>query len=77
MTDTLHLALDQIEGALPRVIGLIERRGFIIDALDMRTGSAGRILSLTVRARDASRRIDVLTRQLDRLHGLRRMPHAQ
>ena len=73
MSDTLHLELDHVEGALPRVIGLIERRGFIIDALSMRTGNQGRVLSLMLRARDASRCIDVLGRQLDRLYGLRRI----
>jgi acetolactate synthase II small subunit len=73
MSDTLHLELDHVEGSLPRVLGLIERRGFIIDALSMRTGNQGRILSLTIRARDAARCAQVLGRQIDRLYGLRRV----
>ena len=74
--NTLHLELDHIEGSLPRVLGLIERRGFIIDALSMRTGNQGRVLSLTIRARDGARCLQVLGRQIDRLYGLRRLSEA-
>jgi acetolactate synthase II small subunit len=72
MEDILHLELDHVEGSLPRVIGLIERRGFLIDALTMSSLNHGRVLKLTIRARDASRCIHVLRRQIDRLFGLRR-----
>ena len=68
MNDTMHLELDHVEGCLPRVIGLIERRGFIIDALSMRTGNQGRVLSLTIRPRDGARCLHVLGRQIDRLY---------
>jgi acetolactate synthase-1/3 small subunit len=76
MNDTMHLELDHVEGCLPRVIGLIERRGFIIDALSMRTGNQGRVLSLTIRPRDGARCLHVLGRQIDRLYGLRRLTAA-
>ena len=74
--NTLHLELDHVEGSLPRVIGLIERRGFIIDALTMRTGNQGRVLSLKIRPRDGARCPQVLGRQIDRLFGLRRLSEA-
>jgi acetolactate synthase-1/3 small subunit len=73
MSDVLDLELDHLEGSLPRVIGLIERRGFFIDALTMKTGNHGRVLSLTIRPRDTSRSVLVLKRQIDRLYGLRRL----
>jgi acetolactate synthase-1/3 small subunit len=73
MTRTLHIELDNAEGALPRLIGLIERRGFLIDGLAMQAGAEGRSLAVTVRPRDTTRCVDVLGRQIDRLLGLRRV----
>jgi acetolactate synthase II small subunit len=73
MSSTLHIELDDVEGALPRLIGLIERRGFLIDGLAMQPGPEGRSLAVTVRPRDAGRCVDVLGRQIDRLLGMRRL----
>lgn len=74
MNDTICIDLDHAEGSLPRLIGLIERRGFIIDGLEMRVGPEGRRLTVTLRPRDATRCIDVLGRQIDRLYGMCRTP---
>ena len=73
MTTTLHIELEDTEGALPRLIGLIERRGFLIDGLAMHAGAEGRSLAVTVRGRDAGRCVEVLGRQIDRLLGMRRV----
>jgi acetolactate synthase II small subunit len=58
------------EGAVGRIVGLVERRGFELHGLFM-TGEAPRSrLTLDVRARDAGRRLDVLDLQLRRLGGV-------
>ena len=77
MSDTIHILIDRADGALQRLIGLVERRGFHIDAMDMASegtgeGSALRV-ALTVRGRDAGRSIVNLGQQIDRLVGARRI----
>jgi acetolactate synthase II small subunit len=72
MSKTIHLELDRAEGSLQRIIGLIERRGFHIDGMAMDDAGGSRTLALHVRPRDASRHVDVLHRQIDRLYGVRR-----
>ncbi len=72
MSKIFHLELDRAEGSLPRIIGLIERRGFHIDGMTMDGEGADRALAIHVRPYDATRRIDVLSRQIDRLYGVRR-----
>jgi acetolactate synthase-1/3 small subunit len=72
MSKTIHLELDRAEGSLQRIIGLIERRGFHIDGMTMDGDGANRTLAVHVRPYDASRRVDVLSRQIDKLYGVRR-----
>jgi len=79
MSDTIHILIDRADGALQRLIGLVERRGFHIDGLDMASegvgeGSALRI-AMTVRGRDAGRSIANLGLQIDRLVGARRIAY--
>lgn len=73
MTRTILCELDRAEGSLPRLIGLVERRGFHIDALRMRETADTRKVVLGVRGRDDSRCVELLGRQIDRLHGVRRL----
>jgi len=77
MAEIIRIEMDRAEGAIQRVLGLIERRGFEIDHMDMpRTDTSDAhiaTLTLGVRARDAGRCIDVLGRQIDKLHGIRRI----
>jgi acetolactate synthase-1/3 small subunit len=74
VTHTIRCEIDQAEGSLQRLIGLVERRGFHIDALEMDArGNGGRRVALGLRARDAGRCYDVLGRQIDRLIGVRRL----
>ena len=77
MTDTVHILIDRADGALQRLIGLVERRGFHIDGIDMAPASiedgAALRIALTVRGRDAGRSIDNLGLQIDRLIGARRI----
>ena len=82
MTDPLQQA-QQIsirfapgEGAIGRIVGLVERRGFECRALTMvenvgaEESSATAAMTLDLVPRDASRRLDVLDLQLKRLIGV-------
>jgi acetolactate synthase-1/3 small subunit len=76
MIDTIHIELDHAEGSLQRIVGLIERRGFHIERMVMEDRGGRRSAAICVRPRDASRKTDVLGRQIDRLFGVRRCePH--
>ena len=73
MNKTLYVHLDHLQGSLQRVVGLVERRGFLIDGLRMEPLHDGRKLMLTVTPRDTSRCVRVLARQLERLQGILRV----
>ncbi len=71
------------EGALVRLLGLIERRGFRVRRAvsgDLAPGAVA-TLALTIEPHDAGRSVDTLTLQLSRLHGVRNIiqepPFAQ
>ena len=71
---TIHCEIDRAEGSLPRLIGLIERRGFAIDSMQMGAeGNGARRVSVAVRGLQAERCPEVLGRQIDRLIGVRRL----
>ncbi len=65
----LHLLIDQAEGALVRLLGTIERRGFRIEA--MRTEPDARGTRVHLRLPSDSRPVDILLRQLQRLVDVR------
>ena len=73
MNGRLVIAFRAEEGAVGRIVGLVERRGFELRAMAMcgetpgAGGRAGNKLTLDVTARDANRRVDVLDLQLMRL----------
>ena len=76
----LTLLLSDSEGALVRILGLIERRGFRLGAVRSEPTPGGMRLSLTLASYD--RPADVLLRQVARLHDvldavldIRRQPH--
>ena len=73
MTDTVHILIDRADGALQRLIGLVERRGFHIDAMTMAPEGAALSVALTVRGRDTGRSVANLGLQIDRLVGARRI----
>jgi acetolactate synthase II small subunit len=68
MIGTVVIDLAPAEGALPRVLGLVERRGFRLRGIAMAEGSP---LSIDVEAHDPGRRFDVLALQLGRLSDVR------
>ena len=73
MSDTIHIQIDRADGSLQRLIGLVERRGFHIDGINMFDEGSFRRIALTVRGRDGGRCMDNLGRQIDRLFGVRRI----
>ena len=70
MSSRLRIDFDAAEGALSRLLGLVERRGFRIDALEMQSGAPAS-MRLDVSPRGADRRVDTLALQIGRLHGIR------
>lgn len=69
MSVTLTIAFDAAEGAVPRLLTLIERRGFALTGIRMESGAPARI-ALDLSPRDAGRCPHTLDRQLRRLHGI-------
>ena len=78
MTEKLVVDFAPAEGAVLRLLGLVERRGFRVSGLGMTEQPCGSqaSLSLDLVARDAGRRVEVLELQLQRLHGVHRVTHA-
>lgn len=64
MTDRIRIGFRNDEGALVRILGLIERRGYRLE----RVAAEDNVLTLSIAARDPGRRLDVLAAQLRRLH---------
>jgi acetolactate synthase-1/3 small subunit/acetolactate synthase II small subunit len=64
-----RLAIDftPAEGAVVRVLGLVERRGFVVRRLAMSEQESGASLVIDLEPRDPSRRAEVVARQLGRL----------
>jgi acetolactate synthase regulatory subunit len=69
MSGRVHVDFAMAPGAVPRMIGLVERRGFDLLALamDRAPGGEARLL-LDVAPRDRGRSLEVLAGQLRRLH---------
>ena len=72
MNARISIDFEFAEGAVLRMLGLVERRGFEIRGIGMvenERGAAAKMM-LELAPRDASRRIEVLDLQLRRLHGV-------
>ena len=73
MSDKIRIDFAMAEGAVLRVLGLIERRGYRLCAIGMTEHEDGETASmeLEIAARDAGRDLAVLDRQIRRLVGIR------
>lgn len=73
MTARMSIEFDTAEGAVVRMLGLIERRGFVVHGIGMTEHEGGdtALMMVELAPRDAGRRLDVLDLQLRRLHGVR------
>ena len=71
-TGRIEIDFAMNEGAVMRVLGLVERRGFEVRGIRMVEAEAGHgALALDVLPRDPSRSLDVVAGQLQRLHDVR------
>lgn len=70
----LHIELEHAEGAVRRILGVVEGRGFEVRSISMdaNTPSAASLM-LCVEGRGAGRDPDILKRQIARLYGVRRV----
>ena len=67
MTDRLVIEFNPAEGALLRMLGLIERRGYLLRGVAMNEQPQGASLIVEVEPRDIGRRVQVVAEQLRRL----------
>jgi acetolactate synthase-1/3 small subunit/acetolactate synthase II small subunit len=65
--ERLTISFTPAEGAVVRILGLVERRGYALRGLAMEERSDCASISMDLEPRDASRRVDVVARQLGRL----------
>ena len=71
MTGELVIDFTRSEGAVLRLIGQVERRGFEVTSMAMpEAGDGPARLTLGVVARDPSRRFDALTRHVSKIYGV-------
>lgn len=71
MNGRIHISFTPAEGAMLRMLGLVERRGFAVRAIAMAEKTSSASIAIDVEARDPLRRLDVLARQLERLIDVR------
>jgi len=67
VNDRLIIEFNPAEGALLRMLGLIERRGYMLRGVAMNERPKGASLVVELEPRDVSRRIHVVAEQLRRL----------
>ena len=68
MNAQLHVTFAPAEGAMLRILGLIERRGYVIRELSMTQRPPGAALSIAIEARDDGRQPAIVVRQIGNLH---------
>ena len=67
MKHTLKLSVNAAEGAILRIIGLVERRGFLLVRIDAASAGDGGQFDMELDVVSPERSIDVLMRQLEKL----------
>lgn len=71
MSGRIEICFTPGEGAVLRMLGVVERRGFAVRTIAMAEDSSAASLAVEVEPRDPLRRLDVLARQLERLVDVR------
>jgi acetolactate synthase regulatory subunit len=72
MNRTIEVSLARAEGAIVRTLGLIERRGFVVESVATQHDPLADSLLLRVEVASRGRPFDVLLRQILRLIDVRR-----
>ena len=67
MSERLTIDFTPAEGAIIRVLGLIERRGYLLRSVAMGEQETGASMIVDVEPRDSGRRVQVVAEQLRRL----------
>lgn len=71
MNHTLQMTIQQVEGAIIRLLGLIERRGFSVRAMKAHSDDAAQQVEITVDVFSAGRSVETLARQIEKLYDVR------
>ena len=71
MNHTLRMNIQKVEGAIIRLLGLIERRGFSVTGMQAHTDDARQEVEITVHVRSATRSIETLAKQIEKLYDVR------
>jgi acetolactate synthase II small subunit len=71
MNHTLRMNIQKVEGAIIRLLGLIERRGFSVTAMHAHTDDTNQQVEITVHLHSAGRSVDILARQIEKLYDVR------
>ena len=73
MSGRIEIDFTMAEGAVLRMLGLVERRGFEVCGIAMAERGGQGSLALDFRPRDGERRLEVIASQLRRLHDVRQV----
>jgi acetolactate synthase II small subunit len=76
VTERLTIDFTPAEGAVVRMIGLVERRGYVVRGLAMNEQAESASLTMDVEPRDPSRRVQVVAQQLGRLIDVNQVSHS-
>ncbi|WP_051504003.1 ACT domain-containing protein [Sphingomonas jaspsi] len=71
MTERIEIGFAPGEGAVMRMLGVVERRGFAVNGIAMSADADHGTLAFDVAPRDPSRCLDTVARQLGRLVDVR------
>ena len=71
MNGRMVIGFEPADGAVIRMLGLVERRGFVVRRIAMADEGGSGSLTVDVEPRDPSRRLEVLELQLARLQEVR------
>ena len=76
MTERLTIDFTPAEGAVVRMIGLVERRGYVVRGLAMYQQDDSASLTIDLEPRDPGRRVSVVAQQLGRLVDVKQVSHS-
>ena len=71
MNHTLRMKIYKVEGALIRLLGLIERRGFSVTSMNAHADESAQHVEVTVHVHSAGRSVETLARQIQKLYDVR------
>lgn len=70
MNHTLRITIRHIEGAIIRIIGLVERRGFSIKSVNATPSTCGQEMAMVIEV-ESERSAETLVRQVEKLFDVR------